>query len=87
MTALAQSADAATKHQEVLSMKVPINRSSLLFQAVAIGLAVSACTDAPTAPLQLDVTPDASRHSSRLSASVTHSAVSYNSRGANIRLI
>lgn len=47
-------------------MRVPINRSSLLFKAVAIGIAVTACTDAPTAPLQLDVTPDASRLSSRV---------------------
>jgi glucose/arabinose dehydrogenase len=47
-------------------MKVPITRSSLLFKSVAIGIAFSACTDAPTAPLVLDVSPAADRMASRV---------------------
>lgn len=47
-------------------MKLPIIRSSLLFKSVAFGIVLSACADAPTAPLQLDVTPDANRVTSRV---------------------
>jgi glucose/arabinose dehydrogenase len=47
-------------------MNVPIIRSSVLRQSVAIVTAVSACTDAPTAPVPLDVSAVASRVSPRV---------------------
>jgi glucose/arabinose dehydrogenase len=47
-------------------MNVPIIRSSVLRPSVAIVAAISACTDAPTAPVQLDVSPVSSRVSPRV---------------------
>ncbi|MEX2109327.1 MAG: PQQ-dependent sugar dehydrogenase [Gemmatimonadaceae bacterium] len=47
-------------------MNVPIIRSSVLRQSVVMVAAISACTDAPTAPVPLDVPPVTSRVSPRV---------------------
>jgi glucose/arabinose dehydrogenase len=57
-------------------MNVPIIRSSVLCQSVAIGIALSACTDAPTAPVQLDVSPVANRVSPRVQCDPDNGGIS-----------
>ncbi|HLA14520.1 MAG TPA: hypothetical protein VJZ25_05800, partial [Gemmatimonadaceae bacterium] len=57
-------------------MNLPIIRSSLLCPAVAIGLTLSACTDAPTAPVPLDISPVANRVSPRVQCDPDNAGIS-----------
>src|SRR5688572_22134203 len=62
MTALGQSLRRDDQNTSGGSpMNVRITRSFALLPSVAIGIALVACADAPTAPARLDITPAASR--------------------------
>jgi glucose/arabinose dehydrogenase len=56
-------------------MMVRITRSSLLFQSVAIGIALGACADAPTAPAPLDIALAASRVSPRVQCDADNAGI------------
>lgn len=57
-------------------MHVPIIRSSVLRQSVVIVIALSACTDAPTAPARLDISPVTSRVSQRVQCDSDNGGIS-----------
>lgn len=57
-------------------MNVPISRSSVLRQSVVIVIALSACTDAPTAPARLDISPVTNRVSQRVQCDSDNGGIS-----------